>query len=710
MKKAKILLIALLVVCITLVAVACNPTETPDGPKDPVDGGTTPDTPDDPDPVPPAKYTVTWQSGSSYSFTNEQGEALPSSQEVDGGSTLKFKVVVPDETMGVTKVVAGDDTLTADANGVYSVTVNSDISVAALVERLALVSIAVTTAPSRVEYIAGETLDTAGMVVTATYNNNATSVLTQYEVRYATGNALAVGDTKVTIVSGTVSCELTGLSVREAQPFVNVAVTLSAVEGKPVLTVAGTLGDATSATLAIKNCGKHNAVYDGKNFTITVDLATVIAGATAGDWLDLQLYHSDSAYIDLTRSQATNYDEVVEYNDRKYYFADYKGMLKIVWADAQPFADVTATLESVGGVPTLTVKGTLVTATSATLVITGDLAAGGTGEIGRFNAVTSGEGGKDFTISVNLATALATAKEDKWLDLKLYYSESSYLDLYKEQATNYDANFISAGKKYLFASWGETPESPQALKVYWIGVPEYTAEAGVEIVGDKAIITVAGQGDVALAGTDSGIKAWYNADIAFTGSVDETGAFVYTYELDRTAQVATMWLHKYENGTKKGDLKGTVATGKETVEIGNRRITVVSDNGQLKVEVTEIISYSYTAQVGVEIVGDKAIITVTGQSDAIFAGTDSGIKAWYGEDIAFTGSVDETGAFVYTYELTADTAKVDTMWLHKYEDGSKKGDLKGTIAAGKESVVLGNKQITVVNNGQLTVVVTQVNA
>ena len=141
MKKAKILLIALLVVCITLVAVACNHTETPDGPKDPVDGGTTPDTPDDPDPVPPAKYTVTWQSGSSYSFTNEQGEALPSSQEVDGGSTLKFKVVVPDETMGVTKVVAGDDTLTADANGVYSVTVNSDISVAALVERLALVSI-----------------------------------------------------------------------------------------------------------------------------------------------------------------------------------------------------------------------------------------------------------------------------------------------------------------------------------------------------------------------------------------------------------------------------------------------------------------------------------------------------------------------------------------------------------------------------------------
>ena len=481
MKKAKILLIALLVVCITLVAVACNPTETPDGPKDPVDGGTTPDTPDDPDPVPPAKYTVTWQSGSSYSFTTDQGEALPSSQEVDGGSTLKFKVVVPDETMGVTKVVAGDDTLTADANGVYSVTVNSDISVAALVERLALVSIAVTTAPSRVEYIAGETLDTAGMVVTATYNNNATSVLTQYEVRYTTGTALAVGDTKVTIVSGTVSCELTGLSVREAQPFVNLSVTLSAVEGKPVLTVAGTLGDATSATLAIKNCGKHNAVYEGKNFTITVDLATVIAGATAGDWLDLQLFHSETDYIDLQKAQATNYDEVVEYNDRKYYFADWDNDLKIVWADAKPFTNVTATLESVGGVPTLTVKGTLGTATSATLEIK---------NCGKHNATYNG---KDFTISVDLATVMASAKSGDWLDLKLYYGESSYLDLYKEQATNYDGKVVGNGRKYFFASWGETEESPQALKIVWADASLYeSVDVTLEMVGGVPTLTIKG--------------------------------------------------------------------------------------------------------------------------------------------------------------------------------------------------------------------------
>ena len=571
-----------------------------------------------------------------------------------------------------------------DANGVYTVVVNDDITVSALVQKLSIVSIEVTTAPTRKEYFAGDTLDKTGMVVTATYNNGVTGAITDYEVRYAYGTALSTGDTAVTIAVGSLTCELTGLTVRDHVPFTNVAVSLTAVEGKPVLTVTGTLGDATMATLEIKGCGKHNATLNGKDFTIAIDLATVIAGAKGGDWLDLKLFHSAEHYIDLTDSQATDMSATVVYEGRKYFFASYESALKIVWEDAEPFKALGTTLEVVGGVPTLKVTGTLGTAPNAKLDIKG---------CGQYEATYSGEGNKDFTISVNLATALASSEAGDWLDLKLYYGES-YTDLYKEQATNYDASFISAGRRYFFASWGISEDAPQALKIVWEAVPDYTAEAGVEIVGDKAVITVTGVGDAALAGTDSGIKAWYDADIAFTGSVDATGAFVYTYELDENAKAATMWLHKYENGSKKGDLKGTVAAGKESVTIGRRVITVVSDNGQLKVVVAEVPSY--TAEVGLAVVGDQVVLTVTGQinEDA----DQRRVHAWCGNGIDFVEtSKDAEGVYVYTYTFDS-LATGDTMYLHMML-GNQEKNLAGTIKEGAGSVTHGGKTYTIARDG-----------
>ncbi len=520
MKITKCLLIFLLVVCVAMAAVACNPTE-PENPEDPT-GPSTPADPSDPsdpadpsdpsDPVTPVKYTVTWQSGSSFTFTTETGEALPATQEVDNGSSLKFKVAVNDNTMGVTKVVAGDDTLTADENGVYTVVVNDDITVSALVQKLTVVSIEVTTAPTKMEYFAGDTLDKTGMVVTATYNNGVTGAITDYEVRYAYGTALSTGDTAVTIAVGSLTCELTGLTVRDHVPFTNVAVTLTTVEGKPVLTVTGTLGDATMASLAIKGCGKHNATLNGKDFTITVDLATVIAGAKGGDWLDLQLYHSASDYIDLTDSQATDMSATVIYEGRKYFFASYESALKIVWEDAEPFKALSTTLEVVGGVPTLKVTGTLGTAPNAKLDIKG---------CGQYEATYSGEGNKDFTISVNLATALASSKAGDWLDLKLYYGES-YTDLYKEQATNYNASFIHEGRKYFFASWGPSDDAPQALKIVWaeVGLFETLTATLEEVDGIPTLVIRGTLGTAAEAKLDIKNCGQYTAEYSGEGNRD----------------------------------------------------------------------------------------------------------------------------------------------------------------------------------------------
>ena len=58
-------------------------------------------------------------------------------------------------------------------------------------------SIAVTTAPTKTTYTAGENFDPAGMVVTATYSDGSTAAVTTYTV--TDGNSLTAGKTSVTI-------------------------------------------------------------------------------------------------------------------------------------------------------------------------------------------------------------------------------------------------------------------------------------------------------------------------------------------------------------------------------------------------------------------------------------------------------------------------------------------------------------------------------
>ena len=104
------------------------------------------------------------------------------------------------------------------------------------------------------------------------------------------------------------------------------------------------------------------------------------------------------------------------------------------------------------------------------------------------------------------------------------------------------------------------------------------------LAGKTALVTGATRG----IGRAIAVRfAQEGADIAFTGSVDETGAFVYTFELDENASVDTMWLHKYVNGSKEDDLRGTIVAGKESVTIGNKVITLSNAGGQLIVVVTE---------------------------------------------------------------------------------------------------------------------------
>lgn len=71
--------------------------------------------------------------------------------------------------------------------------VSATLKVTITVENIALASIAVTTPPSKIEYIVGEEFDPSGMKVTATYDNDSTKDVTD-EVTITNGTALPPAD------------------------------------------------------------------------------------------------------------------------------------------------------------------------------------------------------------------------------------------------------------------------------------------------------------------------------------------------------------------------------------------------------------------------------------------------------------------------------------------------------------------------------------
>ena len=132
-----------------------------------------------------------------------------------------------------------------------------------------LVEIAITTAPAKTAYKAGETFDPAGMVVTATYSNGATLKCTGYN--YEPSTPLSVNDTAVTIqyteggVTKTATQAITVTRTVVAVPAQSGSLTYTGSAQSPTWSnydsTKMTLGGATSGT----NAGSYNATFTLKD-------------------------------------------------------------------------------------------------------------------------------------------------------------------------------------------------------------------------------------------------------------------------------------------------------------------------------------------------------------------------------------------------------------------------------------------------------------
>ena len=140
-------------------------------------------------------------SSKDYATVNDSPEAITFSFEV-----TTTPVDVPNMKPTATLVIDStkvDATKLADLEAILYGSVSSDArlplpaEIAEILEGKVLKSLAITTAPTKTTYQAGETFDATGMVVTATYQDDMTATVTDYT--FAPSGALATTDEAVVV-------------------------------------------------------------------------------------------------------------------------------------------------------------------------------------------------------------------------------------------------------------------------------------------------------------------------------------------------------------------------------------------------------------------------------------------------------------------------------------------------------------------------------
>lgn len=145
----------------------------------------------------------------------------------------------------------------------------------------AVASIAITTAPTKVSYILGETFDPTGMVVTATYNDETEEVVEDYT--YSPTTALTADDTTITVSfeSKTATQAITVISEPSWALAFNITVdTVTASDnGTPFVQV---YGDTAGFTTDVKFVVNNYSSVDTLTATVlsTSDSEDILAGGS----------------------------------------------------------------------------------------------------------------------------------------------------------------------------------------------------------------------------------------------------------------------------------------------------------------------------------------------------------------------------------------------------------------------------------------------
>ena len=218
--------------------------------------------------IPVTTYTITFNAngggGSMANVTGVSGEYTLPGNSFTAPEGKQFKCWSVNDT----EKEVGDK---------ITVTANTTVTAVWEDEPVTLSSIDITTPPTKTTYTEGESFDTAGMVVTATYSDGSTAAVTGYTV--SPDRALTTGDTSVTITyteGGVTKTVTRAITVNPAAPTGGVI-----IYTPPTYQVESAVSkDADGSVSFSQNSAKKG---DAVTITVTPDRYYKVDGVTVKD-------------------------------------------------------------------------------------------------------------------------------------------------------------------------------------------------------------------------------------------------------------------------------------------------------------------------------------------------------------------------------------------------------------------------------------------
>lgn len=258
--------------------------------------------------------------------------------------------------------------------------------------------------------------------------------------------------------------------VKVAKDLKNVKAAITKKNGKPVMTITGTMENASSMYLGIRTDGKVIRTENkgkGDKLNFTFDLTKL---KSSGTWYDVIIGDKTfTTYRDVTVSSAKMSDSVT-YKKKTYKFAEWNRQLKVYFesdtaaglAKGQSISDVKAVLLLKMGKPVLRVQGTTKGIQNKNL----QLGIRTEDKVTKIANLTSTSG--RFLFDYDL---LKLGKSGTWYDVVLIEKVSgAYVDVSTKAVYSMDVSIAYKDNIYRFADWDGD------LKVYYTNTAEEEAE------------------------------------------------------------------------------------------------------------------------------------------------------------------------------------------------------------------------------------------
>ena len=235
---------------------------------------------------------ATTEIGFVHVLNNDTGETVVALQRevtLDDGTKVMVEGITPDKMKSALNTLVGgsEEVITFKTPG--EPYINGDIEIGGVCQAYNesvvapdVVSIAVTTAPTKTEYVAGESFDATGMVITATYSNETSKAVTGYTIEPS--GALATTDTSVTI---TYAGKTTTQAITVTEPVAQDLV-ITAADGK-----TASMDISSFASYLAENLPSELLE---KNIMTSSSEETTFLDITGKDNFSILRFHSDEQF------------------------------------------------------------------------------------------------------------------------------------------------------------------------------------------------------------------------------------------------------------------------------------------------------------------------------------------------------------------------------------------------------------------------------